>query len=182
MNDSFNCIAKVFIPNGEADPDEEVIVAPEDTRPIGLKNTFNKIICGAWGHAIKFSVSEHLHHSQRGMVPDRNFINNAVDLDTMGRVYGLMQDRSLLPIFAFFDIAAAYPSLSHAFLFLALQAFNLPQGALNVFKCMYHNVKAFGRHGGVKMFLFSILAGVIQGCPLSGLAFAIALDPFFAFS
>ena len=171
MSLTFNDVCNCFLIKGDIIPDQEVIATPETTRPIGKKNTFNKSIGGTWGNSIKRFIAASLHHAQRGMTPGRNFVNNIVDIDCMGRIFGYLgHATSLMPLLVFFDIAAAYPSLCHAFMFLVFEALCLPRAVINLYKCMYSNVAAYGGFGGSYVFMFNILAGVIQGCPLSGLA------------
>ena len=48
---------------------------------------------------------------------------------------------------------------------------------------MYKNVNAYMAVGGAFEFLFQVLNGVLQGCPLSGSMFVLAIDPLlFQFS
>ena len=143
-----------------------------------MKNAFNKIIAAVWARSARRTTARHLHHTQRGFTFGRNFVNNYIDLDSIGRMYGFDNPADSLALFAFFDIAAAFPSLCHKFLFFVLKAIGLPEGFSNVFRCMYDNVMAYGFMGGGRAFLFQVLSGVLQGCPLSGLAFSLAMDPF----
>ena len=78
-----------------------------------------------------------------------------------------------------FDFGAAFPSLLHALLFAVLKAAQLPLGAFNVISSMYVLVVAFARAGcdAASEFLFVIMRGVLQGCPLSGSLFVIDLNP-----
>ena len=50
MSPSFNDVCNCFLTKGDLVPEQEVIVTPESTRPIGKKSTFNKGIGGAWGN------------------------------------------------------------------------------------------------------------------------------------
>ena len=79
---------------------------------------------------------------------------------------------------AFWDLAAAFPSVAHAWLFMVLRARGVPIGLIDLIDSMYRLVSAFMVCGGRFRFLFWILAGVLQGCPLSGMLFAIVMDPF----
>ena len=45
-------------------------------------------------------------------------------------------------------------------------------------KAFHKNVRAIAVAGGEFCLLFDIMCGVLQGCPLSGLLFALAIDPF----
>ena len=84
----------------------------------------------------------------------------------------------MVPIIALFDILAAFPSLGHPWLFATLRHLGLPQGLLNYALLIYTNVAAYGFNGNLFSFLFWVVSGVLQGCPLAGTFFAIALDPF----
>ena len=82
------------------------------------------------------------------------------------------------PILTMFDMEAAFPSVAHIFLFLTLLKVGLPLGVLNIFKGIYDNVRAIGfSNEGEAIFLFYVLSGVLQGCPLAGSAYAIVADP-----
>ena len=135
-------------------------------------------------HACKRTLSLSTCALQRGFVPGRQLIENIVDLDTEGRIYGMKAASSFAggsgccPILAFWDFAAAFPSVAHAWLFLVLEARGVPDGFLAVIVAMYDMVCAFAVADGCTTFLFWILTGVLQGCPLSGMLFAIIMDPF----
>ena len=74
--------------------------------------------------------------------------------------------------------AAAFPSLFHEWIFLVLRATQCPLGIINVVEGIYHGNHAYILSGGTLTFLFHILSGALQGCPLSGSLFAMAVDPF----
>jgi hypothetical protein len=84
---------------------------------------------------------------------------------------------ALCPILAFFDIAAAFTSLFHSWMFLALEACGAPSGLYQLVQAMYTCISTSTVIDGRKFFLYWIWSGVLQGCPLSGMLFAISLDP-----
>jgi hypothetical protein len=84
----------------------------------------------------------------------------------------------LCPLLAFFDFAAAFPSVLHSWLFLSLEACGAPDGFVKVIAAMYRCVSTYTVVEGCSHFMFWVLSGVLQGCPLSGMLFAIALNPF----
>ena len=84
----------------------------------------------------------------------------------------------LLPVLCFWDFAAAFPSVAHYFLMLVLSLSRTPQGFINIIKGMYAHNAAFTVCEGVNKLAFWILSGVLQGCPLSGMLFALVMDPF----
>ena len=64
-------------------------------------------------------------------------------------------------------------------MFVVLRATGLPNGALNIIDALYQAAAAVGRvAGSSSLFLFLILSGIIQGCPLAGTCFALSIDPF----
>ncbi len=85
---SFNASLLIFIPKGEDPADAvEVIRASQDNRPLTLKNTDNKILCGSMVSTFREHAVKHTNKIQRGFVSGRNFINNVVDLDSAARIF-----------------------------------------------------------------------------------------------
>ena len=76
----------------------------------------------------------------------------------------------------FLDFEAAFPSLSHDFMWKVLEHFQLPPGLIHAIQSLYqgnqHYIKA---KGGIYK-AFTATGGVRQGCPLSPLLFAIVAD------
>jgi hypothetical protein len=210
----FNNSFTVFTPKGEQRQDLiEVIRAPEETRPLGLKNSDNKTIAGVINNCSKPMLSRSACHLQRGFVPQRQLVHNVLDVDTAARIFGAAghhefgenesaQDfssppagklqvasakgkdhhtllrPSLCPVIALFDYAAAFPSVIHAWIMLVLEGIGAPQVFIALIKGFYFWCRTATSIAGQVHFLFLILSGVLQGCPLSGMIFAIAIDPF----
>ena len=107
------------------------------------------------------------HSSQRGFIAKRQLVANVKDLDTYGRIFGMIDPDSCQ---AFLDYLAAFPSVSHEWLFAAL-------GLRNLIGAHYCFVMAYTEIDGVMHFLYMIFSGVLQGCPWSGSLFALAIDP-----
>ena len=160
----FNQSLIAFPPKGccEGD-DEEVIRPPLDTRPIGLKNTDNKIIIGTSVHKFKRSMQINTHKNQRGFVPGRFLVHNALDLDSAGRILAMHAVKhnhssdvlkKVLACLAFFDFAAAFPSMVHGWIFAVLGFQKFPRGVFNLIKTLYKNNGAFSTMTGQLVFLF----------------------------
>ena len=66
-----------------------------------------------------------------------------------------------------FDFAAAFPSLAHSWVWAAMVAMAIPEGIMNIFRAVYYmnEIMVQGEH------LAFVFAGVLQGCPLSGIVF-----------
>ena len=115
---------------------------------------------------------------QNGFVVGRNFLNNVTLLDTTARGYS-MTGPELRPIIALFDFIAAFPSVLRRWLFLVLTVCDLPIGMIRICESMYWLAQGVGRSfGHHAVFLYWIWSGVLQGCPLSGSLFVLAIDPF----
>jgi hypothetical protein len=110
-------------------------------------------------------------------VAGRELTQNIVDLDTAARCFGTASQKDKLPILAFWDGIAAFPSVAHAWLWTVLKCSGFPLGFINLIRGIYcmNGSWAVGSDGFE--FLFWIWAGVLQGCPLSGLLFVVILDP-----
>ena len=66
---SFNESRICFIPKGEDDADHiEFIRRPGDCRPIGLKNTNNKLVCACANEVLKPCLTSSIVGNQRGFV------------------------------------------------------------------------------------------------------------------
>ena len=170
---------QMFAAKGTAPDDPiEVIRAPGDTRPLGLKNTDNKTIAGVTNNAMKHPIAKSANKLQNGFVVGRTFLNNVTLLDTTARGYSMCCPQ-LRPIIALFDFIAAFPSVLHEWLFLILDVCELSVGMFSICTSMYWLAQGVGRLCGLQtMFLYWIWSGVLQGCPLSGSLFVLAIDPF----
>jgi hypothetical protein len=183
----FNDSISLFIPKGEEELDHiEILRHSEDTRPLGLKNSVNKILAGVANWSCKPALSKSTVYTQRGFVPDRQLIENVVNLDTAARIssakgntqFDSPMNPRLCPILALWDIASAFPSVSHEWLMLVLDLIGAPCGLRNLVRALYRACRAFAVMNGDIRFLYFVQSGVLQGCPLSGMLFAIIFDPF----
>ena len=84
---------------------------------------------------------------------------------------------AMLACIVLFDFAAAFPSVIHKWIRMVLHAAEAPEGLINVFEAMYSKNVALMLLEGAYLVLFEIVSGFLQGCPLSGMIFNIAIDP-----
>ena len=82
-----------------------------------------------------------------------------------------------LPLLVFWDFAAAFPSVIHRWIFTCLFVCNFPDSYIDFVKAIYHLNSTDLCVDGSPTFFCWVLSGVLQGCPLSGTLFAIAIDP-----
>ena len=80
-----------------------------------------------------------------------------------------------------FDFRQAFPSLFREVIEKVLPRFGVPLGFCNVIAALYSNCLAFSsfRAEGASAALeplFALLCGIMQGCPLSGTIWCLAMD------
>ena len=126
---------------------------------------------------IKKPIAKWASSSQRGFVFGRQGLDNVVDVYTRARMADMRAAADKIPAIMLYDYAAAFPSVSHVFLFVCLTAAGLPGGMIAFFRALYTNNQVYVNIDGEILWLYEVLAGVLQGCPASGSLFVIALNP-----
>ena len=128
-------------------------------------------------------IAQHADDQPEGFVKGRQALNNVITVDCHSRMLDALAASSLplpielTPLLLLFDFMAAFDSLGHAFIFLALRHYKVPEGMYLFFVALYTDNKCYAVFGGVKRFLYKILSGILQGCPASGSLFVLAIDP-----
>ena len=176
----FNECNLVFIPKGE-DINDALLVArtPNTTRPISLSNTDSKYFALALNRPLAEAAKVTVHPRQRGFVQGRSLIDNVLEVEGFGQSYTIAEADN--PAIILFDIMAAFPSLSHQWLFVVLRKMKVPLRVINALKALYEDGFATITLGGRRWRRVPILSGIRQGCPASGTLFALAIDPCLRF-
>ena len=165
---------------------------PLDTRPLSLKQADNKLVAGVLYFFISPAIANGAIDIQTGFIHGRILTRNAVESYFYGRMqaFDFFSERkkmemihisskgmvNSLPFLLLWDFASAFPSVAHAWLFCVLDAIKLWKGFVTGIRSLYIGNEAFGQSGGVMSFLFIIVSGVLQGCPLSGTLFVLVID------
>ena len=139
FNDSF----AAFLPKGDQAEDSKGFISrsTSDVRPLGLKNSNDKIIDITANRAFSPITSSHVHEAQNGFCSGRNFLHNCIDIDTHGRISSYEHLWHLLPIILTFDFAAAFASIYHSFIFWLLGEMGCPQSTLNLLQAFYFSAR-----------------------------------------
>ena len=177
MPSDFNFAFLALIPKGSQEEDSRLIArTPEDTRPLSLSNSDCKILANALKATMEDAVGRWAIKAQRRFLKDRKMLENILDVETQAmEMAARLGQRSALILM---DFGAAFPSLSHDFLWLVLAQIGVPPKVLRAIKELYRNNRHWIRFGGACVEVFTITSGVKQGCPLSPLLFVIATDSF----
>jgi len=200
LPDDFKHSLSVFLRKGGEDAaqgilPEVVFVRPLETRPLSLKQGDNKHAASTLNFCISPSVSHGAIDTQRGFIHGRQLVQNVLDLDFHLRAmaFGFRQDHSVhspgtievptigiaatIPLGVLYDFASAFPSVGHEWLLLVMEAIKIWRAFLCAIKCLYADNHAYADDGGMIIYLFPILSGILQGCPLSGTLFVFVVDP-----
>ena len=146
---------------------------PEDTRPLNVANTDNRLLANAVRLCVEGPLSEAVSLDQRGFVPGRSMLANVLDVDEAMQHVALSCSRGAA---WFFDFKAAFPSVAHKFLLKVLGAAGLPRWLLIFVERLYVRNRCNLVVGGSLHRGFEARAGIRQGCPLSPMLFAVAMD------
>ena len=100
-------------------------------------------------------------------------LQHIIDIDEESMRISLKHPRGALILF---DFEAAFPSVSHAYLWQALRALGVPNALINALKCFYANNVQMIKVKGTQHRSITTRSGIRQGCPLSPLLFAVVAD------
>jgi len=145
----------------------------EDTRPLSLVNVDNRIIANAARLTWEPILDKYISKQQQGFIKGRKIINNILDVDYNAMTCSLKCAKGALILF---DFRAAFPSISHSFLKDSLRLLGLPGHALSLIEALYNENNCNIAYKGNYYEGFGMHCGVRQGCPLSPLLFAAAVD------
>ena len=176
---------------GDSEDDCLVARGADDTRPVSLANSDSKICELALNRPLAGAIGKWAVAEQRGFLADRMLVDNVIELDTYGRVCSITADRyqgpaqgpesripKSLPALAFFDFAAAFPSVAWKYLWLCMRFCGLPKPYIRAFKKVYRNNLHFLRFMGKVYEAYVNASGVKTGGTASGTIFVLCIDPF----
>jgi endonuclease/exonuclease/phosphatase family metal-dependent hydrolase len=173
----FNRCFLACIPKGDA-PGDHIGIArtPESTRPIAMSNSVAKLLAMAVNRVLAPIAQHTIIDRQRGFVRGRSITDNILETESLAiRFVKFYAAKSGIVLF---DFAAAFPSLAHRWIFTVLRTMQFPEWLIDIIKRLYGVCSIELLYGAVSHQPFCALAGIKQGCPLSGTLFALALDPF----
>ena len=147
----------------------------DSTRPLMIVNVANRIIAAAYKICWEDILAPWISQQQRGFLPGRSMLANVVELEHEAMVASLQHEQGLLLLL---DFKAAFPSVSHEYLLGCLKGYGMPASARRVVEALYNKGGCLISSSGRLLPGFRIRAGIRQGCPLSPLIFAAAMDLF----
>jgi len=155
------------------DPDAGEFYSGENTRPLALVNTDNRIMASAARLTWEPLLSNYVSLVQQGFIKGRQMLGNVIDIDFHSMRISLTKPSGAV---VFFDFKAAFPSVSHKFLLQSLRSIGLPDHAIAFIQSLYTHNNCNIAYKGNTYKGFGMFCGVRQGCPISPLLFAAAVD------
>ena len=143
-----------------------------DTRPICVNNTDNRIIAKVFVFGTCDAAQELIGNYQKMFLPGRQMIDHLRGLNE--EFFGSLHDQQRL--YALFtDNKKAFDSIHHGYIHDTLSRMNFPSWFKNAVRGLLAG--AVAHPDLAPNFAIPLLRGVKQGCPLSPLLFLLCYDP-----
>ena len=125
---------------------------PASTRPLSIVDASNRIIASIFRVALERKVAHWVSSPQRGLLMGRHMLRNVADVVFAAQKISISSRRGAIVLF---DFKAAFPSLSHDYMWDALVAIGLPPGNVDALRLFYVGNKHWMKIGGL------VLIGVL---------------------
>ena len=146
-----------------------------NTRPISVGNCDNRLLTNAIRLRIASIIEPYISKIQRELLKGRFLLTNVVDIDQAAMTVSLKTENGCIVLF---DFKAAFPSISREFLWKTFKGLGMPEPLIRALQCFYISNRHIINVKGQMFLSFTTFSGIKQGCPLSPLLFALAVDIF----
>ena len=145
----------------------------EDTRPLVVNNTDNRIISTCIRESITPSVDSILSPDQHGFRSGMSVDSNIEFFNE--KFYSAMDSEKFYDIMLV-DFKKAFDSVSHEAIFALIKQIGLPVTHCNAIQSLFNNAHCFTTTDRSNPLRIDFHAGVKQGCPLSPTLFILLMD------
>ncbi|KAF7647898.1 hypothetical protein LDENG_00165020 [Lucifuga dentata] len=143
-------------------------------RPVSLLCTNYKIFSKALANRLRDVMDQIIHQDQMYCVPGRSIHDN---MSLIGDILDVSSslELDLGPISL--DQEKAFDQVEHLYLWKVLESFGLSPGLITMIKVLYHDIESVMKINGGLSTPFKVKRGIRQGCALSGMLYAISIEP-----
>ncbi|KAI8499222.1 hypothetical protein Bbelb_229860 [Branchiostoma belcheri] len=145
----------------------------DNWRGVTLLSIPGKVYCHAILNRIRDAVDEELREQQAGFRPKRSC---AEQIFTLRRIIEKCNEFQSTLAISFIDFTKAFDSIHRPSLWNIMQMYGLPNKVISAIKHIYADFKCCVRTDDGFSGWFEVVTGVRQGCVLSPILFALAID------
>lgn len=149
--------------------------APSSFRPISLINVDAKILAKILARRLEPLLQSLVKPDQTGFIKGRNSFNN---IRRLLNILQLSSENNLDGIVVSLDSLKAFDRVEWPYLFHTLERFQMGKSFVEWVKLLYASPRASVITNSCSSPPFSLERGTRQGCPISPLLFALAIEPF----
>ena len=143
-------------------------------RPVSVLCVDYKLLSKAFANRLMEAMEQSIHRDQTYCVPGRSMVDNVYlirDVLEVSKSIGI--DTGLISL----DQEKAFDRVEHNFLWKIMEKFGFSAGFIARIKVLYSEVESVLKFNGGLCAPFRVCRGVRQGCALSGMLYALSLEP-----
>ncbi|KAJ4939394.1 hypothetical protein JOQ06_028843 [Pogonophryne albipinna] len=143
-------------------------------RPVSLLCVDYKLLSKALATRLGRAVEQVIHRDQTYCVPGRSMVDNVhLIRDVLEVSSSLGINTGLISL----DQEKAFDRVEHSFLWKVMKKFGFSAGFIAKIKVLYNKIESVLKFNGGLCAPFRVCRGVRQGCALSGMLYALSLEP-----
>ncbi|KAJ3609308.1 hypothetical protein NHX12_023831 [Muraenolepis orangiensis] len=143
-------------------------------RPVSLLCVDYKLLSKALATRLGRAVEQVIHRDQTYCVPGRSMVDNVhLIRDVLEVCSSLDINTGLISL----DQEKAFDRVEHSFLWKVMEKFGFSAGFIAKIMVLYNNIESVLKFNGGLCAPFRVCRGVRQGCALSGMLYALSLEP-----
>ncbi|KAJ4946367.1 hypothetical protein JOQ06_024034, partial [Pogonophryne albipinna] len=146
----------------------------ENWRPVSLLCVDYKLLSKALATRLGRAVEQVIHRDQTYCVPGRSMVDNVhLIRDVLEVSSSLGINTGLISL----DQEKAFDRVVHSFLWKVMEKIGFSAGFIAKIKVLYNKIESVLKFNGGLCAPFRVCRGVRQGCALSGMLYALSLEP-----
>jgi len=174
----FNDSLLVLLPKGSESSDAVAVArSPGDVRPLALSNTIQKLLAKLVANRLARHAARHVRPQQRGFVKGRKIEEAVLSVESAGIIAQASPGNFAGGLFL--DVKAAFPSIYPDMIWAVLRRRGAPPRLIRALRLLYAGTSGLLRVRAASVSV-ALARGVKQGCPCSGVVWALVFDAMLA--